>query len=642
MFSANQANAKLPSSPEMPVVDESHEDWYHQRSYSTNDLKIILSNPLNISFKDKHYLRLDANATKEVKNRLLAYLLQHADGADTDETKDLKAFLERKRKELPYAMATLFKVGFQKWDFFTFPDGLTPVYLFHSAFNHQLKEFQSSAQDIVKSLMPEKINERNIFGVVLSPQNEFRCPELTHVVTSYIRQLIGKLTNVGLVAEAEVLHLFFQTCKHAILESAAAENPLEKDAQLLAGSLRDGLKIPVDITSNFLVALLHLNMREPLYDEPYDRDLYTIYYQLDEVSRAYLNAEKTMSVNCVPNLVIRDKSSQLRTYLHDQYRDMIKGLLLAAEPHHAVLSYFQHYVAALCQVNKTELAEDIHKTFFLLSQVYEKDPQADANAGRYGKVIRQLLKLPSTHKRWDDLFDKLAAEAILGNEQHLNHFKVKFDPMLYLPFHQHGLQATLLEKTQEILDNVLYRHDMLVEEVDNLEIQYDDKKSNLAIAEKRVVSLAGKVHDLKSQLKALTLNDDKSPEKSPETSPSKARKFLNKLSGKQNDTMPTKLSAESKSRSGEALIESMVEEHEPVRRAKTMDDLHEDPAASLSASPGKSRHMLHLLHHHKTQPEIAAPTIKTDSRTKSSDSLVQPVTAELARKKPKKRKGSLT
>ncbi len=639
MFSGNQEKSPFYGIPPSFGTEEAYEDWYRERSYSTDELKIILSNPLNISFKGKRYFR-ENETSKELKNRLLAYLLQPSDEVDTAASKESKVFLDRKRKELPYAMATLFKIGFQNWDIFSFPDGVTPAYLFHTGFNHQLNEFQSSVLDIVKTLMPEKKNERNIFGIVLSPHNEFRCPELTHVVTSAIRRLIGELTSIGLVADAQVLHLFLQTCKRSILETSTDESTLEKDAQLLAMSLRDALKLPADLSLNFLASLLHLNMRESLYDEPYDQVLYTIYHQLDEMSRAYLNPDKSMSVNCVPNLVIRDKSSQLRGYLHEQYRGMIKGLLVAAEPHRDVLSYFQHYVAALCQVNKTELAKDIHHTFYLLSQIYDADPQADVNTEKYGKVIRQLLRLPSTHRRWDDLFDKLAAEAILGNEKHLNHFKVEFDPALYLPFHQHGLQASLLEKTQEILNNVLYRHEKLVERVEDLELQYEDKESNLSISEIKVLTLESKVHALKGQLKGLTLNDeDKSPEKSPETSPSKARKFLNKLSGKAADTAPTKLSVETKSRSGDALLGSIHEEREPVRRAKTLDDLHEEPSAPLSSSPGKSRHVLHMLHHHKTQPEMTAPAIKVDSRTKSSDSLVS---SELPRKKTKKRKGSLT
>ena len=443
-------NTSPPRERKKSQPEAMEKSWYYSRYYSTDDLFCLFEAARTVNFTALPVLKYNKEVSDAEKNFLLTSLLikrYHTTNVRPndltletiihDETqhqfyKDTRISVNIDKANVPFAIADLVKRGFSNWDLFH--DDTSPALT--GAHGNLKAKLEMLISYITTQLNPS-LNKDDI-SLLSSGAYEFRNPELFHDIETALIDFIAEMTVGGNIEKAKVVHEYIALCKKMLYQMSQDQTEREKMARVLSTSIIDGLQLGLErsvFTGIFVGAALNLSIRSSLFDSEYDPDVYMILQSLKQACADVPMAAGALGTRGIPSLTIPHHFNPLRRNHENYYKQIIELFFENTDErqkslrNNAVLNYFVNVVTTHCQVDELEKAAHIHNVICLLGKLYREDAHSPTRNNQYGKVLRNLLSIPSENAKVDNIFDEAVAPALFET---MNQFRHLFAEKHYL------------------------------------------------------------------------------------------------------------------------------------------------------------------------------------------------------------------
>ncbi|MCS5711938.1 hypothetical protein [Candidatus Berkiella aquae] len=555
---------KKPSQANFAPTFKIPEDWYTTREYSNKDLLVLFDYAKTMTVINVDPFRT-LEGTNEQRNWVLAsILLKNHHSVDHinedvvlleiyqnenlrkelslkspasfmgDESidRELKKTFEETNPGVPVELAwlqmatgELIKKGFNNWQ------------LLKDDQNNELKmirdQFTKAIYDcfLFVKFEIQKNNQATKRGIAefLLPNREFRSPDLFYMVENIFINLITKLTAMGWLNKAMVIHQFLVTIKRLTYLASKGEDTRKGIFVLLASTVLSGLNIsakemldenPIESTESemmtFMGGLLNLTLQMPWFDMDYDPELYLILHRLEQQCiQKQMISTTTFHDYGIPNLRVTDgeqsplRGKHIRHYQHTQKMEHLDE---------AVLKYFTLFVKSQYLYHGVEQAQQAHNILYELHTLYVDDELPDKEV-KYGVVLRHLFDLPKVSPEFDAKFDQVAANVVLGGQS--TSFKEPFKSSLYhLEVSPRQFCALYQESQLSMNESLLSRNELQnalsdkekellnrVEEVAILKRSLHNKQNKIVMLKKALSIEKNEIEKLSERMKEYTVEE---------------------------------------------------------------------------------------------------------------------------------------
>lgn len=498
------------------TIPASDDPEYIKKTYSTNELLRILAYAQKIDFSNIEVFRKEESTDEEKDLFLKLMQVQMFQDRTIPSTTNVdissltlsmilepRASINIDHEHLPYVVATLIKRALHNWAFI---DTQEPVYdRFKNNFNVIYQDIKHLAFQMQS--LTDKMSDR--LKKILDPLNEFQYPEIQYKLKMLPIALITDLTSNGFKEEAKALHIFINLIRNILEKSALPRTDHEKTLRMLVPSVLSGLKLPLETDTQVypvIIAMLLMTVREPLFNEEYDPEIYAIYQKLDLKTQALdIGIETSLSLlSDVPEASLSNIIKKHYTDVINEFFPIKKADTIRDQ---AVLNFFIQTISLQCQFNNSTKGRDIHNLLYMLRLVYAEDENNNTEDGKktYLKLIRQLLYLPSSKPELDSEFDKVIFDVILSNPDSYK-FNELFNPKGY------GLDDSDISQYCQQLLKTLFQTQL---ENSTQKIKIIELQDRLEQSETECTNLKMQVKILKSKQPKVSIEPLEESEKQP-------------------------------------------------------------------------------------------------------------------------------
>lgn len=399
---------------------------YLLRKYSSEELLLIFEYAMRSDFSKIEVFRKDESDEQDPEILLKDIL--------TLSTKDPKIGQDVSINNIPYALAILIKRGMMNWDLIDTQDAILKCIL-----SDLKKDFDLLFKKCLKRAEQKKLPINKLF----SQENIHENLAVAYDLQMWLIAFISNLSADGYILQAKAIHEFMRVVKYATISKRHFGDYLKDTLRLIAPVILQalGLGVVANKEANILVtSLLSMSISNPIFDEPYDAQLYLLYYRLNEQSKTlkvgislglFVSVERQLTLH---EEVTSSYKSILNTYFSSKTRKQAavqmaesKSLMPVSVDDKttqgglAVFHFFSDMIKRCCQFESVIKAQEMHNFIFLLRSVYQSEENKAEIGNLYVKALRNFLLLPTLDTKADALFDNMVLEYLIKDANGIIH-----------------------------------------------------------------------------------------------------------------------------------------------------------------------------------------------------------------------------